>query len=43
MYEPKAQMGEVNVAFKVPVHKTVDWIKNELFFRWLNKMEGDPS
>ena len=26
-------MGEVNVAFKEPVHKIVDQIKNELFFR----------
>ena len=38
MQEPKAQMGEVNVAFKEPVHKIVDRIKNESFFRWLNKM-----
>ena len=37
------QMGEVNVAFKEPVHKIVDRIKNESFFRWPNKMGGDPS
>ena len=35
-------MGEVNVAFKEQVHKIVDWIKNEPFFRWLNKMGGTP-
>ena len=38
--EPKVQMGEVNVAFREPMHKIVDWIKNELFFRWPNKMRG---
>ena len=37
------QLGEVNVAFKEPVHKIVDWIKNEPFFRWSSKMGGDPS
>ena len=31
--EPEVQMGEVNVVFKEPVHKIVDRIKNELFFR----------
>ena len=36
-------MGEINVAFKEPVHKIIDPIKNEPHFRWLNKMEGDPS
>ena len=35
-------MGEVNVAFKEPVHKIVDRIKNEPFFRWPNKMGGTP-
>ena len=29
--------------FKEPVHKIVDRIKNEPYFRWPNKMEGDPS
>ena len=43
MQEPEVQMGEINVAFKEPVHKIVDLIKNEPYFRWLNKMEGDPS
>ena len=41
--EPEMQMGEVNVAFKEQVHKIVDRIKKESFFRWLNKMGGDPS
>ena len=43
MQEPEAQIGEVSVAFKEPVHKILDWIKNEPFFRWPNKMGGDPS
>ena len=29
--------------FKEPVHKIIDRIKNESFFRWPNKMRGDPS
>ena len=33
----------VNVAFKEPVHKIVDQIKNEQFFKWPNKMGGDLS
>ena len=41
--EPEVQIGEVNVTFKEPVHKIVDRIKNELYFRWPNKMGGDPS
>ena len=36
-------MEEVNVAFKEPVHKIVDRIKNEPYFRWPNKMRGNPS
>ena len=43
MQEPEAQMGEVNVAFKELVHKIIDRIKNEPFFRWLNKIRGNPS
>ncbi|XP_050240952.1 uncharacterized protein LOC126689817 [Quercus robur] len=43
MQEPEAQIGGVNVAFKEPVHKILDRIKNESFFRWPNKMGGDPS
>ena len=41
--EPKMQLGEVNVVFKEPVHKIVYRIKNKLFFKWPNKMGGDPS
>ncbi|XP_030964027.1 uncharacterized protein LOC115985200 [Quercus lobata] len=36
-------MGEVNVTFKEPVHMIFDWIKHEPYFRWPNKMGGDPS
>ena len=43
MQELEVQMGEVNVAFKEPVHKIVDRIKNEPYFRWPNKMGEDPS
>ena len=32
------QVGEVNMTFKEPVHKIVDWIKNEPYFRWPNKI-----
>jgi len=31
------------VTFREPVHRIVDRIKNEPYFRWLNKMGGDPS
>ncbi|XP_050291414.1 uncharacterized protein LOC126732539 [Quercus robur] len=43
MQESEAQIKGVNVAFKEPVHKILDQIKNESFFRWPNKMGGDPS
>ena len=43
MQEPEAQIEGVNVAFKELVHKILDQIKNESFFRWPNKMGGDPS
>ena len=36
------QMREVNVAFRGPVHKIVDQIKNEPFFRWPDRMGGTP-
>ena len=36
-------MGEVNVTFQELVYRIVDRIKNEPYFQWLNKMEGDPS
>ena len=41
--ESEVQMGEVNVTFKEPVHKIVNRIKNEPYFRWPNKIGGDPS
>ena len=41
--ELATQMGEVNVMFKEPIHKILDRIKHEPYFRWLNKMGGDPS
>ena len=31
------------MAFKEPVHKIMDRIKNEPYFRWPNKMGGDLS
>ncbi|XP_050254995.1 uncharacterized protein LOC126700859 [Quercus robur] len=43
MQEPEAQIRGVNVAFKEPIHKILDRIKNKSFFRWPNKMGGDPS
>ena len=33
----------MNVKFKKPVHRIVDRIKNEPYFRWPNKMGGDLS
>ena len=33
----------MNTAFKEPMHKILDQIKNKSFFRWPNKMGGDPS
>ncbi|XP_023879290.2 uncharacterized protein LOC111991723 [Quercus suber] len=32
----------VNTMFREPVHQVLDKIKNEPFFKWPNKMEGDP-
>ena len=40
--EPEVQMGEVNVVFREPVHKIIDRIKNEPFFKWPNKMGRGP-
>ena len=31
------------MTFKEPVHRIVDRIKYESYFRWPNKMRGDPS
>ncbi|XP_075662898.1 uncharacterized protein LOC142632354 [Castanea sativa] len=36
-------MGEVNVAFRELGHRIVDQIKNEPYFKWQNKIVGDPS
>ncbi|XP_075659185.1 uncharacterized protein LOC142629079 [Castanea sativa] len=36
-------IGEVNVAFKEPVHRIIDRIKNESHLKWQNKLRGDPS
>ena len=41
--EPELRLGKVNVMFKESKHKILDRIKNEPYFRWLNKMGGDPS
>ena len=34
--ELASQMGEVNVAFKEPMHRIMDRIKNEPYFWWPN-------
>nr|XP_023890961.1 uncharacterized protein LOC112003025 [Quercus suber] len=41
--EPIAPVGEVNMTFKEPVHKIVDKIKHEPYFRWPTRMAGDPT
>ncbi|XP_023899386.1 uncharacterized protein LOC112011236 [Quercus suber] len=41
--EPDARVGEMNLAFKEPVHRIVDKIKHKLYFRWTNKMGGNSS
>ncbi|XP_023914565.1 uncharacterized protein LOC112026113 [Quercus suber] len=41
--EPETPAGEVNVAFKKPVHKILDKIKHQPYFRWPNRMGGDPT
>ncbi|XP_075659128.1 uncharacterized protein LOC142629008 [Castanea sativa] len=41
--EPGPVIGGVNAAFKEPVHRIVDRIKNEPYFKRPNKMAGDPS
>ena len=33
----------VNIVFRESVHQVLEKIKNEPYFRWLNKMSGDPS
>ena len=32
----------VNVVFREPVQKVLENVRNELFFKWPNKMAGDP-
>ncbi|XP_050259233.1 uncharacterized protein LOC126704265 [Quercus robur] len=32
----------VNTVFREPVHQVLEKIKNEPYFKWLNKMSGDP-
>ena len=33
----------VNAVFREPVQQVLEKVKNELFFKWLNKMAGDSS
>ena len=33
----------VNTVFREPVHQVLEKIKNEQFFKWPNKMVGDPT
>ena len=40
--EPNARTREINVAFKEPVHKILERIKNKPYFRWPSKMGGGP-
>ena len=32
----------VNAVFREPMHQVLEKIKNELFFKWPNKMVGNP-
>ena len=41
--EPNVRLGEINVAFNELVHKILERIKNEPYFRWSSKMGGDLS
>ena len=34
---------EINVTIKEPIHKILERIKNEPYFRWPSKMGGDPT
>ena len=36
--DPEIHIGGVNKAFKELVHKILEWIKNEPYFRWSGKM-----
>ena len=33
----------VNTVFREPVRQVLEKIKNKPFFKWLNKMAGDPA
>ena len=33
----------VNIVFREPMHQVLKQIKNEPYFKWPNKMSGDPS
>ena len=37
-----ANAQAVNVVFREPVQKVLEKVRNEPFFKWLNKMAGDP-
>ena len=32
----------INTVFREPIHQVLEKIKNESFFKWPNKMGGDP-
>ena len=38
-----ANTQAVNVVFREPVHQVLEKIKNESFFKWPNKMAGNPA
>ena len=38
-----ANAQAVNVVFREPVQKVLEKVRNEPFFKWLNKMAGDPN
>ena len=33
----------VNIVFREPIHQILEKIKNEAYFKWPNKMGGDPT
>ena len=37
-----ANAQAVNVVFREPVQKVLEKVRNEPFFKWPNKMAGDP-
>ena len=40
---PISRTEGVNINFKEPVHKILEKIKHEPYFRWPGKMSGDPT